>query len=393
MNRPSVQNNDKLHVMQIVGDPVGGIRKHVHTIIQGIDPSRFVQSYAYSQKTDTRFRHEISDLHDRLSGELKLKIKKKPGLLDIVNLYKLMRYVKRHKVDIVHGHGAKGGLYARVVSRLCDIRSVYTPHGGSVHKMFTPLADAIYIFTEKLLFSMTDFFLFESRYSADAYHSKTGQISDCWMVNYNGTIPPGRNNLLERASEFGSVSEQNGTIRVGVFGMLRREKGQIYAIKAIEMLRKQGRKVSLHLFGDGPDKTDLMEYVGKAGLQDAILFHGEVAETEMHMIGMDLIMVPSLFESFGYAAIEAMALELPVITSEVGGLREIVINGKTGVLVKPADPHALADAITRYQEVPAAFKQYAAAGYERYLELFNGKRMISSVENVYNRLAEKTSDQ
>ena len=377
---------DCIHIMQVIGDPVGGIRKHVHSIIKGLSPTGFIQSYAYSTtKTDACFRDEIEEIRRHLAGEVPLTVGKKPSIRDIINLVSLIKYVKQNKVDIIHGHGAKGGLYARLVSRLCRIKSVYTPHGGSTHKMFSALEDRLYSAVERWLFSMTDYFLFESRYTADAYHEKVGEISDRWTVNHNGIDPVDIDEVGAKSRFLGYIPNHT-EYRIGVFGLLRREKGQIYAIQAVQELIKKGRDVRLHIYGDGPDRVVLERFTRRSLLQDSVLFHGEVTEAEPHMFAMDLVIIPSLFESFGYVALEAMALRKPVVASNVGGLREIIIDKHTGILSMPGDYAALANAIMTYIDNPEKMVKDASAGYQRYAELFTSGRMINTLQATYHAL-------
>lgn len=371
--------------MQIVGDPVGGIRKHVHAILEGLNQEEIVMSYSYSMlNMDSRFKEEIPHIRKRIIGEIPLLIRKRPGLRDAFNLFSLARYVSKNRVDIVHGHGAKGGLYARVLSLFCGVKSVYTPHGGAVHKMFSPAEERIYVAAEKLMFRMTDYFIFESRYTADAYHAKVGRVSNNWEVNYNGIALPNMDEVAARSAALGYGHAQD-VLKIGVFGILRPEKGQIHAINAVNFLTARGYKVCLHLFGDGPDREKLKQTVKDFNLADSVIFHSEVSEVEPHMYGMDIILIPSLFESFGYVALEAMSLGKLVVASKVGGLAE-TIDENTGVFIEPVDSTAIAAAIERYIKDPEAYSTLASNGYNKIKNVFNVNRMIYNISLRYKEL-------
>lgn len=380
-----------IHVMQIVGDPIGGIRKHVHSVIHGLDRARFVQSYAYSTTAqDEHFRREIGPLQALLLGAVPLRIRKKPHPGDLLNLVKLIYYVKKNKVDVIHGHGAKGGLYARVVGRFCNIKSVYTPHGGMVHNMFAKWEDRLYTAVEKWLSPMTDLYIFESKYTSNSFQNKVVQLpSDRWMVNYNGIPEPNLKEVALRSQDLGYELKNHEVMQVGIFAMLRSQKGQIYAIRAISNLLASGKdKICLHLFGDGPDKLSLRNEVVRLGLERYVIFHGDVSNVEPHMFAMDVILIPSLFESFGYVAIEAMALGKWVISSRVGGLLE-VMDEQVGMLVAPRDDVAIADALNECFNKLETLKGHAECCRNRARSEFSVNKMISRIEEAYEEQANK----
>lgn len=375
-----------LHVLQVTGDPVGGVRRHVHTLIRGLDPAQFRVSYAYSAAAvDAGFRNDRDWLARRLHAELPLDIRKKPHPADIANIWRLRDFIRREQVDVVHGHGAKGGLYARVAGRLGGARTVYTPHGGAAHDMFGFPESVIYRVVERLLVPCTDHFLFESRYTADALQKKTGTLPGGWSVNPNGievvAVTPGDVARLPLPDA--------GRVRFGVFGMLREQKGQRFALEAIVPLLRQGRQVSLHFFGDGPDRASLLRMAAEAGVQDAVFFHGDVSPVEPWLAAMDAVVVPSLFESFGYVAVEALLQRRPVIASATGGLTEI-LDGGAGRLVPPGDASALGAVMSDFLRDPAPFRAAAQQGAIRAAAQYSAAAMVAGAAAVYRRLVDVT---
>jgi glycosyltransferase involved in cell wall biosynthesis len=379
---------ERLRVLQVVGDPVGGTRRHVHGLLAGLDPQRFSLFYAYStRRCDARFREEIASLRRRLAGELPLSVAKGPGPRDLVNLARLARFSRAQGISVVHGHGAKGGAYARLLSRLCGLKSVYTPHGGAVHRMFSPLADAMVTATERLLLPLTDFLLFESEHTARAYQAKLGRLPARWAVNHNGIAEPNIAEVARRGAALAYPAGGGRAVRVGVFGMLRPEKGQEYAVRAAAVLARAGKPVAWHFFGDGPDRGRLEGLVRELGLQGRVSFHGDVADVDAHLWAMDLVLIPSLFESFGLTAVEAMALGKPVVASRVGGLSEVLSDGQTGCLVAPRDAGAISRAVSDFLDEPARWSAMAEAGRRDRRRRFSQERMVAAAAAVYDSLA------
>ncbi|MEI7529967.1 MAG: glycosyltransferase family 4 protein [Elusimicrobiota bacterium] len=378
------------HIMQIQGEPAGGIRRHVHSIILGLQGAPGLkQSYACAAAAgDAGFKRDLPALMGALEGRLlDLEIGKRPAPADILNLIKLARYIRERGVTIVHGHGAKGGAYARLLGGLCGVKAVYTPHGGAVHKMFGWTEDKLYAAAEKFFFGFTDYFIFESSYTAGAYFAKVGKEPRNWTVNHNGIPPPDLAAVQLRALALGYRPASGGALNVGVFGILRPQKGQLYAIRAAAELAARNVRIKLHLYGKGPDKAALEGEASRLGLAGDVLFHGEVAVPEPHMAAMDVILIPSLFEAFGYVAIEAFSLRKPVVAAAAGGLKEIIRDGTDGLLVSPGDPLAMAGALERLSADAGLRRELAGKGQERFSLEFTEARMIGRVSEIYARLA------
>lgn len=376
------------HVLQIVGEPVGGIRKHVHTLIRGLSGSGLKTSYVYSSLAqDDVFKADYPAISGLLSGRLfSLPISKRPGPADLLNLYRLYKYVKQEGVGLVHGHGAKGGAYARLLSMSCGVKCVYTPHGGAVHRMFGPVEEFLYSSAEKILFHFTDYFVFESSYSRDAYFAKIRRPAQRSIVNHNGIS-------LSEPQKMGAEPEkpvysgpEGSSANIGVFGILRQVKGQEYAIKAAAILRGRGIHVKLHFFGDGPDLEKLQALAAQSGIKGSVFFHGQVTRPEAHMSEMDIILIPSLFESFGYVALEAFSVKKPVIASNTGGLPEIVTDGEDGLLVSPADPAAISEAIGKLLAEPDLARRMGEKGYGKAGGKFALEPMLKKILSVYGSL-------
>jgi glycosyltransferase involved in cell wall biosynthesis len=371
---------ERFHVLQIVGEPVGGIRRHIHAIIRGLAPTGIIQSYVYSETLqDSRFKAEYGEIKEILSGRVfSMPIKKRPGPGDLYNLWRLVSYVKRENVSLVHGHGAKGGAYARLLSLICGVKCVYTPHGGAVHRMFGAMEELVYSMVEKLLYLLTDRFVFESEYSRDAYFSKVRRPISRSVVNHNGIVAhlgPEPGGPVGPAPAAG--------FSVGVFGILRKVKGQEKAIAAARVLRERGVPVSLHLYGDGPDRVRLEKIAVQYGLGSWVEFHGEVPNPEVHMGKMHVVLIPSLFESFGYVALEAFSLGKPVVASRTGGLTEIISDGENGLLVPPGDPAGIADALSRLFHDEELSRRLTDKARQKLQESFGMERMIGALKAVY----------
>jgi len=142
----------------------------------------------------------------------------------------------------------------------------------------------------------------------------------------------------------------------------------------------------LLLVGDGPDMGIVREAVTRHGLTERVCFLGEIEDVERILAASDVAVFPSESESFGLAALEAMACGVPVVASDVGGLPEVVTHGENGFLLPVGDQAGMADALTRLLADDALRRRLGAAALARSRESFSLERMLAEHERLYDRL-------
>ena len=177
-----------------------------------------------------------------------------------------------------------------------------------------------------------------------------------------------------------------GVTVIGSVGILEERKGHHCLLKAAARLKAKGLRLSYRIAGAGSLRQQLERQVASRGLTDNVEFLGFVHDTPAFLAGIDLFVMPSLFEGLGVAALEAMAAGKPVIASRVGGLAESVVDGVTGLLVAPGDDAQLADAIEKLHLEPARAVALGRHGRERAQRHFSLEQMALSNEAFYYEL-------
>jgi len=167
-----------------------------------------------------------------------------------------------------------------------------------------------------------------------------------------------------------------------------RHKGQRFALQALTLLRERGLRPKLLLLGQGPSAGQLSDMVKELGLQEQVIAHDPVPHGEVLRLiqAADALVLASLNEGFGIAAGEAMALEKPVLATRVEGLKELVEEGVSGLLVPPADPVALAEGIESLMCDPALRERLGRAGRERIETHFSADAVAGQWEKFYRSL-------
>lgn len=369
-----------MNVLQILGDPTGGIRKHVHQIISNSKAKGIVPFYIHGKTLDAVGKLDVTGFENIGVDRQEIIIKKRPHFSDFYNILFIFRYCKKNNIKIVHGHGAKGGIYCRLVGLLVGIPSIYTPHGGSVHASFGAIEGFFYRTVERILKPITRLYLFESHYTHNSFIRSAGVLkNDRFMVNHNGVDK----NSFSSATHW--LLGKGNAVNILVVGVLREIKGQAIAIHALAKLQGLGgRSYHLHFCGEGPDLDKLKTIVSRHKLENCVTFHGEVNDISKCYEMCNIVVIPSMFESFGYVAVEAALMRRPVIASNCGGLAEIVVNGETGHLFTVGNIDSLTEKIIQVLQDVGDTNKLVLAGAKRAEEYFDSNKMLENIFSVYH---------
>jgi glycosyltransferase involved in cell wall biosynthesis len=360
-----------LRILHVLRAPVGGLFRHVLDLARlqaehGHEVGIVADSEGGGGAAEAKFK-ELAPL-------LQLAITRVPmsrniGLRDISATRHVSERARNSRADVLHGHGAKGGAYARLASG--NALRVYTPHGGSLHySKHSPLG-IFYLTAERLLARRTDLFLFESAYGVSVFRKKVGEPHAPVRVVHNGVLE----------AEFVPVVPAADAADIVFIGELRDIKGIDVLIDALGNLARGGRTVTAAIVGDGPDAAALRERGARQGVAGAIRFVGVLPAREGFRRGRILV-VPSKHESLPYIVLEAGAAGVPMLATKVGGIPEIV-GPAAGRLLPAGDPQALASAITAALDHPQELAAAARHLRERIRTAFSAAAMAESVLAAY----------
>jgi len=168
------------------------------------------------------------------------------------------------------------------------------------------------------------------------------------------------------------------------------QKGHKYLIAAIDTIAETGIPVHLALVGDGPLRPNLLQQSSEIGWGSRVHFLGKRFDVPNVMAAFDVFVHPSLWEGFGIVLLEAMALGLPIVASDVCAIPDIVSDGQTGLLVPPGDSHGLAAAIIRLYRDRKLAKGLGQAGRSRLAQHFSLDEMVRKMIEVYEELLQRS---
>lgn len=171
-----------------------------------------------------------------------------------------------------------------------------------------------------------------------------------------------------------------------VLGRLHEEKGHRYLFAALAELKQNGHYLTVLLAGDGPHRAEIEGQARQHGVLDQLRFLGRRADVPELIALSDLVVMPSLAESFGFAALEAMSQARPVVAFDTGGLPEVVGDNEGGLIVPQGDSHAFAAAIEKILGDPLLAQRLGEKGRHRAVR-FGVRPMIEGYERVYEMVS------
>lgn len=362
-----------LRILLVFRAPVGGLFRNVMDLAKAqIARGHEVGIFCDSTTGGERGNAALAGLAPALAlGLTRAPMSRYPSLNDVRALATVRGLVAKHAPDVVHGHGSKGGLYARLpyVLRRGVAVTVYTPHGGSFNYRPGSPTHWLYMRAEKLLERGTDLYSFESEYIAGRFAAYVGETARMNRVIWNGL----------HDHEFEPVHPNPDASDFVYIGEFRSAKGIDTLIEALRLVSLQNtRKPTLTMVGSGPDESDIRAALRQSHIAASVTMHPPMSARDAMKLGRAMV-VPSRAESLPYVILEAAAAQVPLIATAVGGVPEI-FGPHAQDLIQPDRPDMLADAMQRAmaQSCDAArIKAAELAGFVR--TRFSVDRMTDAV--------------
>jgi glycosyltransferase involved in cell wall biosynthesis len=372
----------RLRILHCLRAPVGGLFRHVADLAE--EQAR--RGHIVGVLCDSRSGDSLTeDRLDALKPHLQLGLMRTPmprqlSHRDLTALRDTGRFALNAGADILHGHGAKGGAYARLAARSLRnrghaVRCYYTPHGGSLHYDRSQLIGRAYLALEQRLARLSDGIIFESAYAQRTFDEKVGTDLAPARVIANGLRP----------DDFRAHAPCAGAADFLFVGELRRLKGVDVLLRALARVNAR-RPATALIVGAGPDADELLALAQELGLQDKVSFPGAMPVNMAFAQGRCLL-VPSRAESLPYIVLEAGAAGLPVIATDVGGIPEIMAGSDTE-LVAAGDDAALAARMLDFLGNEAGANARSRRLRTRIAEHFSVATMTDAVVEFYRTRAD-----
>lgn len=316
-------------------------------------------------------------------------------IADIISIFKLISLFKRENPDIVHTHTSKGGGVGRIAAFFARVPCViHTIHGFPFDENFTWVKKTIYSIIERLLARLTDILLSQSsedistakrlrilsRSGLPVYIGNGIDIDRFMRSSYSGKREKTRSGL--------GISDD--TAMIITVGRINKEKGYYELIEALRD-QKADEWVAVFVGADDGEKLNIQNLVSKYDLKDKVFFLGRRDDIPELLNASDIFVLPTHREGVPRSVIEAQAMGLPAIVTNIRGCREIVIHEETGIIVPPKQVYPLTNAIDRLIKDKFLRCNMGLAGRKRTSECFSEMVVFERIMKVYKIIASKKS--
>lgn len=327
----------------------GGAQRYVYDLATNLNPSLFEVVVAlggdgelYTKLTQARIRTVTIPGLQRdisLSGELRAS-------------FAVAKILKKEKPDVLHVNSSKAGAIGTLLGRILRVQKiVFTAHGWAFNEDRPTWQQFLF----KVVHYLT---VLQSHTTITVSHGLKQQLNWTGIQKKMHTVHPGR-----ALSELKTKSEARGILEtkitdseanlsdfhrdlwIGTIAELHPIKRLNRAIDAMAALTREHTNIRYIIIGDGQLRTQLQQQVRDLGIEKHVFFTGAIHEAARLLPAFDIFTLPSKSESFGYVLLEAGLAQLPVVTTNVGGITDIITDKKTGLVVEPDDTRALREAL------------------------------------------------
>ncbi len=321
---------------------------------------------------------------------LDIDVCRRRHFMDFMLIARLASKIRRDRVDIVHTHSVSGNFYGRLASFFaCRSLTVTSVHADTYSELVdatgSVLRARLWHWVDKLMSRFSRLLLANSEATKEVLLSK-GLPCTKVRVLYNG---------IETAV---SLSDDGDALRkelgisagakvVGSVGRLTGTKNYALFLRAAKIILQERKDVFFLLVGDGPERHGLEALARRLGIEDNLIFTGWSDDIDKYLAIMDVFVLTSVMEGFGLVLLEAMKFSLPVVSTSVGGVPEVVAEGETGLLIPSDNDGELAHKVQRLLADSALRKKLGGGGKDRLEEKFTLKKMAEKTMCIYKEVS------
>jgi glycosyltransferase involved in cell wall biosynthesis len=376
-----------IKVLEMIDRPfLGGGQMILLSIARGLDRKLFATAACSAGRGPL-----VDELAKAAIPHFEVPIGRFSGLKTVRAAAELLRHLA---IDVLHTHGGVAGLYGRRAARRAGTPVVvHTVHGIHYLHYRNPLFKRALIGLERGLGRTTDAVVFVSE--ADLRRARSLRLApeDRLRLIRNGVdtlSAPASWRLEALRKELGIEPDE---IVVGAVSRLHRQKGIAFLIEAAGRVLERFPRARFLVAGGGRREAYLKALVRERGVGRAFRLLGERSDANELLALFDVFVLPSLWEGLPLVVIEAAGLAKPMVVTDIDGVREVVRDGETGLVVPPGDAAALAAAVLRLLEDRGLGRMLGENARAKIPRAYSRSRMIEETQNLYLELFTKKSRQ
>jgi len=303
-------------------------------------------------------------------------------------LQKLVRFLKREDIDIIHSQGPRADVFARIAPMLIGrkVKIINTAQmlvdGYDVNR----IRKTVYCTIDRLTERVADKFIVVSNSLKEQLIKKhfisEAKISKIYngieLAEYSTQVPDVETKKIRK-----KLNIDDSTKVIGAIGRMVWQKGFEYLIEAIPKILEPIPDVKFMIVGDGPLNIPLETMSRKLKVTDSVIFAGFRSDIREILAAIDILVIPSLLEGFPMVTLEAMAMAKPIIATRIDGVIEQITDGENGILVPPKDHEALTESILRLIHDKELSERLGRLARKKVEQEFSVEKMVAETEKIY----------
>ncbi len=370
----------KISIIYVIAESaITGAPRHLLSLVTALDPRDFSVSVILPQGllADELNKYRINTFLVPMRSRS-----------DVAAVNAIQKLLVKYDPDILHIHGQRAGLLARLAVKDLPIKVVYTEHTWTKDfRLDNPLLHWAHIRSMRILDKFTDTTIAVSKAVADFLIPMNITKPDKIKIIYNGIdiVADREDDRCDWAEKLGLCKKD---VVIGTMGSLNIQKDTGTLLKAMPRILHKLPEAKLVIVGSGPLQKWLQTLAKKLHIEHAVVFAGMLPKVNQVLKIFSIFVLCSKSETFGLSILEAMRAHIPVIATRVGGVPEIITNNRNGILVEPSDPKALAVAVMKLLNDKKLQRKLVMGGDET-LYKFTVTTMVRETEKLYKQLVNK----
>ncbi len=365
---------------------LGGAQKQLLSLISSSDKEKY-NIFLFTAKDGLLINEAVSidKLTLHRSRFLERSINPFKDVLALVEVYS---FIRKNKIQIVHTHSSKAGILGRFAAKFAKIPVIiHTVHGWSFHDYQPRIVYYFYLFLEKVCATFTSKIIVVSRYDKDkGLNNSVGKKSQYVLIRYSINCNEFKSRE-KRSIARKSLGLSDLDLVVGMVACFKPQKSPLDFIKLAGAIKKDFPDAKFILVGDGLLRQKVCTLIKKLNLKGQVILTGWHNDIPLILSCLDIFVLTSLWEGLPIVVLEAMAAGVPLVATDTGGIGEVVVNGKTGCLVKTRDIQSMQNRVGELLSNAPERYEFSKLSREKIdAEEFLLSSMLKHTEEIYFNL-------
>ena len=365
-----------------IAQSAGGVAEYLYMLLKNTQSSELENVLIVSEQ----YKEQI-ERFEKITNKIFFvpMIRKIDLKADLKAIFKIRRIIKKIKPDVVYMHSSKAGGVGRL-AMLFDFKTkkIYNAHGWAFNAEINGKKSKKYVIIEKLLALKTDCIINISQSEYDsAIKNKIAKPSKMCIINNCIDLKKFENCEKYRVETRNKYLVSDDEILIGNVGRISEQKDPITFIKAAKLVYEKYPNTKFMYVGAGNLAENVMKYAEENNFEDKVIITGWTTNVEQYIPAIDIAVLPSKWEGFGLVILEYMACKKPIVATKVGGIANIIKEGKNGYLTNCMDYKKLSERICNYIENKEDVNKITNENFKYVNNEYNIEKLVKQTCNLY----------